>query len=206
MQAFLSLCLGYFFGTLSPAALVSKLHHVNLKEEGTGNLGATNTILVIGKAAGFFVMSFDIAKSFLAYKLAKYLFPQLMSAGLLAGIGAILGHCFPVFLNFKGGKGLAAFGGLVLAHDPAAFVGLLLFGILMVLIVNFGVALTVSAATLFPVVEYFRSDDLIQVLLCAAASIFILYMHLGNIEKAKNDNDIHVRDYLKNVFFKRKEK
>lgn len=206
MQAILSIGIGYFLGSLSPAALVSKLKNVNLKEEGTGNLGATNTILTIGKAAGFFVMFFDILKSFFSYKLAKALFPQLLAAGLLAGIGAILGHCFPIFLHFDGGKGLAAFGGLVLAHDPKVFVCLLCFGILMVLITNFGVALTISAAVLFPIVEYFRSDDISLVILCAAASGFIIYKHLDNVEKARNDNDIHVRSYLKNVFFKRKKK
>ena len=63
MQAILSLGLGYFIGSISPAALLAKLKHVNLKEEGTKNLGATNTTIVLGRAAGIFVMIFDILKS-----------------------------------------------------------------------------------------------------------------------------------------------
>lgn len=202
MQAILSLGLGYLIGSLSPAALVSKRKNVNLKEEGTGNMGATNTFVVLGKSAGFFVLIFDIAKSFCSYKLARYLFPQLMAAGLLAAFGAMLGHCFSPFLHFQGGKGLAAFGGLVLAHDPAAFAFLVVLGILAALIADHGVALTVSATLLFPVIEYFRSENLIMVLLCAAASAFILLKHQETIATARNGKDIPVRSYLKNVFFK----
>lgn len=206
MHAIYSLSLGYLLGSLSPAALLSKLKNVNLKEEGTKNLGATNTMLVLGKASGLIVMVFDIAKSYFSYKIARALFPQLALAGLLASIGAILGHIFPVFLKFQGGKGLAAFGGLVLAQDPMAFAMLLSFGCVLVLIFNYGVALPISAAVLFPILEYFRSDSMGIVLLAAVASGIIIAMHWSNVEKAKTGNDIHVREYLKNSFFKRKKK
>lgn len=202
MHGILSLGLGYLVGSLSPAAWVSRKKNVNLKKEGTGNLGATNTFVVMGKAAGFFVLIFDICKSFFSYKIAKLLFPHLAAAGLLAGIGAMLGHCYSPFLNFQGGKGLAAFGGLVLAHDPAIFALLLTLGIVCAIAANHGVALTISAAILFPILEYIRSDDPVLVILCAVASGFILLKHHETIKTAKNGEDIEVRSYLKNVFFK----
>ena len=96
MTAIMSLGLGYLVGCVNPAVLISKMRNVNLKEEGTGNLGATNTAFVLGKKAGIFVLIFDVAKSFLSYKIAKWLFPKLLIAGILASIGCILGHCFPV--------------------------------------------------------------------------------------------------------------
>ena len=70
MEAIISLALGYLIGCISPAAWISKKKHINLKEEGTKNLGATNTAIVMGRAAGIFVMVFDIAKSFLSAKIA----------------------------------------------------------------------------------------------------------------------------------------
>ena len=96
MTVVASLGLGYLIGCIQPAALISKARHVNLRKEGTGNLGATNTAFVLGKKAGIFVLVFDIFKSFFSYKLARILFPHLRLAGLVSGIGVILGHCFPV--------------------------------------------------------------------------------------------------------------
>jgi len=204
MHAVLSLIMGYFIGCISPAKLVSRRHDVNLKETGTGNLGATNTALVLGKKAGYFVLFFDILKSFFSYKLARFLFPQLAVAGIVACIGVILGHSFPVFLHFQGGKGLAAFGGLVLAHDPLQFAILLTLGIAMSFLLNYGVYLAVTAATLFPLFSYFRSGNLSVFLTTAAASAIVLALHLGNLRRAITGEDpIHTRDGVKKIFGKK---
>lgn len=92
MGAVMCLSLGYILGTLSPSALIAKLKKVNLREEGSGNLGATNTMLVMGFRYGLFVLLFDLFKTILANRLAKLLFPQLYLAGLLAACGAVIGH------------------------------------------------------------------------------------------------------------------
>ena len=204
MKAIISLLMGYFIGCISPAKLVSKRHDVNLKNTGTGNLGATNTALVLGRKAGYFVLFFDMFKSFFSYKLAKYLFPQLMVAGILAGIGVILGHCFPVFLHFQGGKGLAAFGGLVLAHDPLLFVILLTLGIAAAFVMNYGVYLAVTAAGLFPIFSYIRSGSLSVLGTTAVAGGIILAVHRTNLRRAISGEDpIHMTDGLQKIFGKK---
>ena len=104
MSAVLSIGMGYLIGCISPASWISRKKNVDLKQEGTKNLGATNTALVLGKSAGIFVMIFDIAKSVFSYKLARLIFPYLRIAGILACIGTILGHCYPIFLHFQGGS------------------------------------------------------------------------------------------------------
>lgn len=203
MQAVLSLILGYFVGCFSPARLVAKRHDVNLKETGTGNLGATNTALVLGRKAGYFVLFFDIFKSWFSYKLAKAIFPQLAVAGILACIGVILGHAFPVFSGFQGGKSLAAFGGLVLAHDPLQFGILLTLGIIAAFVLNYGVYLAVTAATLFPFLSYLRSGSFATFLSSATASTIVLLLHAGNIRRAITGEDpIHTRDGFKKIFGK----
>lgn len=207
MQAILSLGLGYFIGSVSPAALISKLKHVNLKEEGTKNLGATNTAIVLGRAAGIFVMVFDILKSYLSAKLAKVLFPQLAIAGMLACIGVIIGHCFPIFLHFQGGKGLAAFGGMVLAYKPWFFVAIVIPAVILMLIVDTGVAVPMLASVMFPVMTYFYSHSIADTLCAAAASLFIVIMHWSNLQKARADKDvIKVNTFLDKILFKKKEK
>lgn len=201
MHSLLSLLLGYFVGCLNPAALVGRHRKVDLKQTGTGNLGATNTALVLGKKAGYFVLIFDMFKSYVSYKLAKLLFPQLAVAGLIAGFGVILGHAFPVFMHFQGGKGLAAFGGLVLAHDPLLFAVLLSLGILMALLLNYGVYLAVTAGALFPLFCYWRRGLAAEALAAGSASALMLLLHAGNLRRAITGEDpIHTRDGLKKIF------
>lgn len=204
MNAVLSLIMGYFIGCIHPAKLVAKRHDVNLKESGTGNLGATNTALVLGKKAGYFVLVIDIFKSFFSYKLARLLFPQLAVAGVLSGIGVILGHAFPVFNGFQGGKGLAAFGGLVLAHDPVQFAVLLTLGIIIAFALNYGVYLAVTATALFPFFSYFRSGSLSVFLSTAAASGIVFALHCGNLHRAITREDpIHTREGFQKIFGKK---
>ena len=205
MNVLLSLSMGYCIGCLSPAAWISKKKHVDLKSEGTKNLGATNTALVLGRYAGYFVLIFDILKAFFSYKLAKILFPHLITAGLIAGIGVILGHCFPVTMHFQGGKGLASFGGIVLAHDVRAFVFLLFFGMVAAFVLNYGVYLAVTAAVLFPVSCWFLHGDVLEALTCSIVSAIILLMHATNLHRAVTGEDpIRMRDGFHRIFSKKK--
>lgn len=203
MHAVLSLAFGYLVGCINPARMVGKKKNINLKKTGTGNLGATNTALVLGRKAGYFVLFFDMFKSIFSYKLARWIFPQLRLAGLIAGIGVLIGHAFPVFFRFQGGKSLASFGGLVLAHDPLQFVILLTLGIIMSLILNYGVYLAVTATTLFPVLSFLRSGDWKVFLATAVAGGIVLLLHTGNLRRAITGEDpIHTRDGLKKIFHK----
>lgn len=205
MKALLSLGMGYLIGCISPAAWIGKKKNVDLKQEGTKNLGATNTALVLGKNAGYFVLGFDLFKSIFSYKVAKILFPHLIAAGIIACIGVILGHCFPFTMNFQGGKGLAAFGGLVLAHDPLVFALLLTFGIFMAFLLNYGVYLAISAAVLFPVMAYLRSGEPMVFFMAAIASGIIIAMHWNNLRRAITCEDpIHTRDGFQKIFGKKR--
>lgn len=205
MKAILALGMGYCVGCVSPAAFVSKKKNVDLKAEGTKNLGATNTALVLGKKAGYFVLVLDILKSFFSYKVARIFFPHLHLAGLIAGIGVIIGHCFPATMGFRGGKGLASFGGLVLAHDVRAFAVLLTLGIIAAFVLNYGVYLAVTASLLFPLSCWLLHRDVAEALVCAIASGIILVMHLYNLRRAITHEDpIHMRDGLEKIFGKKK--
>lgn len=204
MEVFASLCLGYVMGCLNPASWVGRRNHINLKEAGTGNLGATNTTMVLGRKAGVFVLLFDVAKSFLAARLARWIFPQLAVSGMLASIGVILGHCFPVTLHFSGGKGLAAFGGMMLAYNPIVFVIVVLSGIGIMVLLDIGVAAPLLGTVMFPVLAYVFSHDIPTTVCAVIASIIILYTHLDNVNKTRAHSDMKVRNYFRDVLFKRK--
>lgn len=205
MEAIVSLGIGYFLGSISPAALVGKRKNVDLKQEGTKNLGATNTMMVLGWSAGIFVMAFDILKSFLAGKLAQLLFPQLRIAGMLACIGAMLGHCFPLFLHFQGGKGLSAFGGLVIYYN-LWFVPIILFSALaLMILLDCGVAFPLLVSVLFPVLVYAFGATVPEILTAILAGVLLFALHLDNLKKAfRKDESMRVRKPLMEKLFRKK--
>jgi len=204
MNAIVSLGLGYLMGCISPAAWISKKKNVDLTQEGTKNLGATNTALVLGKKAGIFVMLFDIAKSFFSYKLARSMFPQLAIAGILACIGVILGHCFPFTMGFHGGKGLAAFGGLVLAYKPSFFLMIVIPGVILMALLNTGVVVPMLGSVMFPVLVYLESRRLDELLAVTVACAILVAMHWGNLQRAWERKDVvNTRDFFRKVFGKR---
>ena len=204
MEVFFSLILGYAMGCLNPAAWIGKKNHIDLKQAGTGNLGATNTTMVLGRKAGAFVLVFDVAKSFLAARLARWLLPQLAVSGMLASIGVILGHCFPITMHFSGGKGLAAFGGMMLAYNPVVFVIVVLSGIGIMVLLDIGVAAPLLGTVMFPALTFLFSHDVPSTVCAVIASVIILFTHLDNVNKTRAHSDVKVKNYFRDVLFKKK--
>lgn len=197
MEIIVCLIIGYLLGSLNPAALLASVKKINFREQGTGNLGASNAMILLGKGYGAFVMVFDILKAFAASKLAKLLFPQIALAGLIAGFAAVVGHVFPFYMKFQGGKGLAAFGGMVLAYKPWLFAALLTLGVILMVIVNYSYVMPMSAAVLFALYVVLTSGDIWTTLLAIAASLLVIVKHWSNIGKAKRGEEIKVRDLIR---------
>lgn len=201
MQILFCLIIGYLLGSLSPAALMSKLKKMDLREHGTKNLGATNTILVFGKKYGIPVMVFDIFKAVLAVKLARILFPAFSLAGLLSGSAAVVGHIFPFYLKFKGGKGFAPFSGMVLAFDPLLFVVLLVVCTALVLIFNCGVVMPILGAVLFPILHGIHTGSITAFLIAGSLSVLMIIKHYDNIQSVRRKEDLKVRRFLQEHIF-----
>lgn len=202
MKKFLCIVIAYLIGSLSPAALIGKIKHKNLREEGTRNLGATNTTLVIGKSYGFLVMLFDVFKGFFAVRIAAKIAPEADWLPMLAGFFAIIGHCFPFYLKFKGGKGLAAFGGVLLAYSPLLFLFEFVTGIVLMLIANSGTALTYYTALTFPIFAALAGGGIPTILICIAISLFLMIKFLPNLKKAIRGEEYKSRDFLRQNFEK----
>lgn len=194
--------IGYLLGSISPSALISKIKKKNIREHGTKNLGAMNTMINFGKAWGVFVMIFDIGKAVISVKIAKYCVPSLVYAGVLAGGAAVIGHMFPFYMKFKGGKGLAPFAGFVLANHPYSFLFLAIFGISLMFLVNYSVALPYSVSILYPFIAGYHANDLVFFLLTAMISVLMLIKFHGNLMKAVRGEDVKVRDFIRIQFSK----
>lgn len=113
--------MGYLIGCISPSYLIGRKKGYDVRTSGSCNAGASNTVIMAGKAAGIFVALFDILKATAACKLGAVLLPELEYAWQITGVSCVVGHMFPVFLGFRGGKGFACLGGVVLAHSAKVF-------------------------------------------------------------------------------------
>ncbi len=125
--------IGYCLGMFQTGYIYGKLHHVDIRQHGSGNAGATNTLRTLGLKAGLITFFGDLGKAMLAMLIAWLLFHKeypgmVMLLEMYAGLGAVLGHNFPAYLKFKGGKGIACTAGFILAfYPPMAVLCLLLF-------------------------------------------------------------------------------
>lgn len=122
MERLVCLVIGYVFGLLQTGYLVGKLNHIDIRKEGSGNAGSTNAVRVMGWKAGLMTFAGDVLKCVLAIFLVRYLYrgsEHLPLLAMYAGMGATLGHNFPFYLKFKGGKGIAVLAGLVVSTNPA---------------------------------------------------------------------------------------
>lgn len=123
MVRILCLAIGYLFGLFQTSYIYGRMHGIDIRKHGSGNAGTTNTLRVLGKKAGAIVLFCDIMKTGLAMVLVRILFKNsygdiLPLLSLYAGAGAILGHNFPFYLRFKGGKGIACTAGLIIFFHP----------------------------------------------------------------------------------------
>ena len=126
MARLICLLIGYAFGLFQTSYFYGKLHGIDIRTKGSGNAGTTNTLRVLGPKAGMIVLVGDVLKTVLAAAVARWFvvpqFPELEQVLVLyAAAGAILGHNYPFYMQFKGGKGIAATVGLLLAFHPLFF-------------------------------------------------------------------------------------
>lgn len=183
---------GYLLGSIPTAVWIGKsMHNTDVREHGSKNAGATNTFRVLGKKAGVIVLLIDIAKGCLAVLLpfligyAAWKTEQLVHFQLVAAITAILGHVFPLFAGFKGGKGVATSLGIIIGmHPPTAVVCLGIF-LVVFIIFNFVSLGAIIAAISFPLVlEFVFQNDILalrifSIVLCVA----VVATHHKNIKR-----------------------
>ena len=114
MFRLICLCIGYCIGCIETAYVVGRIWQVDLRQHGSGNLGTTNALRVLGKKAGALVFIGDIMKSVIAFVICRAIFGSNL-AGVYGSVGAVLGHNYPFYLKFKGGKGIAVMIGMTAA-------------------------------------------------------------------------------------------
>ncbi|MBQ1602699.1 MAG: glycerol-3-phosphate acyltransferase, partial [Oscillospiraceae bacterium] len=129
--------MGYLLGTSNMAVYLAALKGDDLRAHGSGNPGASNAMLLWGWKAGVIVGIHDIGKAMLAVYLAERLFPDVAFAGVAAGVACVIGHMFPFYLRFHGGKGFASYLGMTLALNWKFALGLCIAILIITLVTDY---------------------------------------------------------------------
>lgn len=189
---FFNLIPAYLLGSIPSAVWFGKwFNGIDVREHGSGNAGATNTIRVLGYKAGIPVLLFDVFKGFLAVKLVGWLhLPGISGTSLVyveigAAIAAVTGHVFPLFAGFRGGKGVGTLAGVGIALYPLALLMVLGIFIVVLAIFRYVSLASVTAALLFPLVVIYVTGETRppMVLLALAVALFIPVTHRKNIRR-----------------------
>lgn len=180
----------YLLGSVPTSVWVGRwFYHIDIREQGSGNAGATNTFRVLGPKAAIPVMIVDVTKGFLAVWMMQYFVPtafsenQLIYVQILAGLSAVAGHTWPLFAGFRGGKGVATLFGLAIYLYPVAvWVAVIVFVVILLSTgyvslgsVVAGIVFSISANVFFP------SHHTGLVVLSIVAALFVIYTHRHNI-------------------------
>lgn len=197
MLRILLLIIGYFIGNIETGYIFGKIHKMDIRNYGSGNAGATNTLRVLGAKAGLVVFLGDFCKSLIPCLVVRFIFRDNISLSyiymLYIGLGVVLGHNFPFYLGFKGGKGVASTAGIILALDIRIAVVCLIVFIITVAITRY-----VSLGSIFVMfILIGMSHFLVKFsygfgegaspmefrLLTAAVGLLSIFMHRANIKR-----------------------
>lgn len=185
MEFFILALLAYLLGSIPSALLVGKIgFKLDIREHGSGNMGATNTFRVLGIKAGSIVTLADILKGTAATLLPFILFDLELNR-LIIGLFAVLGHTYPVFAKFKGGKAVATSGGIVLGVNPLLFV-IMVVSFLVTLYFTKYVSLSSMITGIVAIIASIIFKDIPLIIITSVLTIFVFLRHKDNIKRIKD--------------------
>jgi glycerol-3-phosphate acyltransferase PlsY len=189
--------LAYLLGSVPTAVWVSKrVYGIDIREHGSGNAGATNTFRILGSKAGSLVMLGDMLKGFLAVKLAFFSSLHVggepfMNLSIFLGLAAVVGHIFPIWADFRGGKGIATLFGMILSIQPIVAVSLVCVFFLMLFLTRYVSLSSISASIAFPllILFIFNMPELSYRLFAIGTAFLVVLTHYKNINRLLNGNE-----------------
>ncbi|MBQ2931650.1 MAG: glycerol-3-phosphate 1-O-acyltransferase PlsY [Clostridia bacterium] len=179
------LLISYLLGSISTSIIISKIMlGDDIRNHGSGNAGATNTLRTIGKKAALFVVLGDVLKTVLAILAAKLLLKGDPTAVYIAGIGAVLGHNFPLYFKFKGGKGIVVSATSMIFADPAIGMTVAVVAILIMAVSRYVSLGSILGAVFFVVLSFLlRAENPDFIVFACMLALLAIYMHKSNIQR-----------------------
>lgn len=198
MKTILVIILSYLFGSIPWGLVIGKVFfHKDIRKEGSGNIGGTNAGRILGKPAGIFVILLDALKGYFAMVLAYYL---AKDAIVFAGLASVIGHCFPVFVHFHGGKAVATTFGfflgiatLVNGHIFWQFIFPVLCFLVILYLTKMVSLSSITAVFIEAVVSIFINTNKLVPVAVFILWILLTYRHKSNIERIKNGTESKIK-------------
>lgn len=191
----MAIIVSYLVGSLPTGYIVGRIRGVDVRKEGSGNIGAANAFRVLGRNAGAAVLLIDGFKGFSAARwiplLAVHFFPNANAEhlALTCGVAAVLGHNYTCWLRFKGGKGIATSAGVVMAWAPLACIGALGVWGLMAAVTRYVSVASIAAAIFLPIGVWFTKQSVAMTCVMSALSILAIYKHRGNVQRLRQGTE-----------------
>ena len=185
--------IGYLLGNIQTAIIVSRAYyHDDVRNHGSGNAGSTNMVRVYGYGPGAITFAGDFTKAFLGVLLGQLVAGQI--GGYIAGLFVVVGHCWPIFDGFRGGKGVASSYSIAIFTFPLGALGAILIGGLILLINKKMSIMSLAAMLLFFIATLvFRLNDLPLVILAGLLTIVVFVRHIENIQRLIHGEEQRLR-------------
>ena len=190
MEYVLCILIGYLIGAINPSYIIAKIRGFDIREKGSKNAGASNALILFGKVLGVSCALFDIAKATFAIWLCGKLFPELTYSFAVTGVACILGHVFPFYMKFRGGKGLACLGGMILASDWRVFLIMLAAEIIVAIVTDYICFVPLTASAVFPIVYGIMRRDVWGALIISLILPLMIYKHKENLKRIKQKTEM----------------
>ena len=188
-----AILIGYLMGSIQTAYFMGRrIKNIDIREHGSGNSGASNAVVVLGKKNGFITGLIDISKALIAVLIVKALYPGNATLPYLAGIFAIVGHLYPFYLDFRGGKGVACLIGMFLGLNFWWGLLYLVSMILLALLTDYVVGGSLSLFLAFPIITILLGQPSAIIALAIALSIIVFYKHRSNIRRIINKEELTI--------------
>lgn len=185
----LTAIISYLLGSLNFGILISKYkYHQDIRQFGSGNAGMTNMLRTYGKGAALATLLGDALKTAVSILVVGH-FLSGFTGAYVAGLACIVGHVFPVYYNFKGGKGVVAAAMMILCVNPLVFAILFPVFILIVLFTRYISMGSILCMMMYPLVEYKVSGAGFHVLVSIAVAAFVIWLHRGNIQRLRQGTE-----------------
>ncbi|MBM7583899.1 glycerol-3-phosphate acyltransferase PlsY [Bacillus pakistanensis] len=182
----------YILGSIPSGLIIGKVFYkTDIREHGSGNLGGTNTFRTLGIKAGLIVTIMDIIKGTVATQIPN-LFDFSEIYMLLAGVIAVVGHMYPIFANFRGGKAVATSGGVILGYAPLLFIVALTVFFLCLYLTKY-VSLSSMLTALIALIYSLFTGDIPLIIVMGALSTFVFYRHRANIMRIRNKTEPKIK-------------
>lgn len=199
-EIIISILLGYGIGSIQTAYFLGRIiGNIDIREHGTGNAGASNITSTLGLKSGVIVAAFDVLKGMLAVLAVQLIYPASPEMAFLAGMMAVLGHIFPFYLQFRGGKGVAALVGMMFGVDWRLGLSFLLLVAVPALLANYIVVGSLAVFIALPVIAYHQGYPLTLVVGGIFLIMLSFYLHRGNIQRILKGEELKISS----VVFKR---